>query len=224
MTAKEMVKAILDRMLLVVLVPLVAVFAAAFISYNVIEPTYTAKTTMYVLNRQNAETLAYSDLTSGALLIADYKELAVSSRVIEATKKQTGLNDLKDFDIAVSAASNTRIIAITVQGKDPNLAANVANAIAENLSACIMEVMRVENINVIDAATPPQLPSGPDKIKNILLAGSIGLAFSIGLSLLLETSNTTIKTAEDIKNVLSLPVLAKIPNLDKRRKVANGSK
>ena len=62
MTVKDAIKAVLDRILLVVLIPLVAISAAAFISYNVLEPTYTAKTTMYVLNRQNDEALAYSDL------------------------------------------------------------------------------------------------------------------------------------------------------------------
>lgn len=225
LTVKEMVKALLDRILLVVLIPLIAILLSGFISYNFLRPVYKAKTTMYVLNTQNSGTLVYSDLTSGALLIADYKELALSSRVVEATKKQTNLANIKDYNITVSAASNTRIIEITVEGNDPFIAANVANATAQNLASCIMEVMRVDNISVIDPAVPPELPSGPNKAKNMLYAAVIGLAFSIGLALLLEANNTKIKTADDVKSGLSLPVLAKIPVIpSKGRKTVHGSK
>ena len=116
----------------------------------------------------------------------DYKELATSTRVIEATKAQTGVSDFKGFDISVSALSNTRIIEIAVRGEDPVQTADVANAIARNLSDCIMEVMKVENISVIDSASPPISPSGPDKTTNILLAAAIAFAFSVALALILE--------------------------------------
>ena len=218
MTGKEIMKVIFDRIVLVVLIPFLAVAATAYLNYNVIQPTYTAKTTMYVLNKQDAKVVNYSDLESGAMLIADYKELALSTRVTEATAAQTGLPDLKAYNVSISAASNTRIIEISVEGKDPVMAANVANAIAKNLSDCITDVMRIENINVIDAAKPPLLPSGPAKIRNMVLAAIVGFVFSIGLVLLIEMSNTKLKTAEDVKETLALPVLAKIPKMEKRRK------
>jgi capsular polysaccharide biosynthesis protein len=213
-TMKEIIKALLDRIILVVIIPFVAVSVTAYISYEVLEPTYTATTTMYVLNRQSENTVNYSELMTGEMLIADYQQLALSDRVMKATAKETGLENLGGYAIDVSAASNTRIIVISVEGTDPAMAAEVANSIAGNLSDCIMDVMRVENISVIDDADPPGFPSGPNKLMNIALAGVLGLALSIFLTLVIEMMNTTIRTTEDVESALGLPVLAKVPKFE----------
>jgi len=214
-TLREIIKLILDKIVVVVVIPFIAIAVAAFINYNVIKPTYTASTSMYVLNRQS-NTLNYNDLTTGTLLIADYQQLALSGRVMSAAAVKAGIKNTREYSISVAAKSNTRIIQITVTGTDPVLSADYANAIADNLSTCIMEVMKVENISVIDRAGVPVNPSGPDKIKNIALTGVIGLALSIALVLLMDLSSSKIKTAEDVAEFLDLPVLAKIPQTRRR--------
>jgi capsular polysaccharide biosynthesis protein len=197
-----------------VIIPFIAISVTAYISYEVLVPTYTAATTMYVLNRQSEYALDYTELMTGEMLIADYQQLALSNRVMDAAAEETGLEHLGGYAINVSASDNTRIINITVEGTDPELSAKVANSIAQNLSDCIMDVMRVENISVIDKAVPPLFPSGPNKLRNIALSGILGLALSVFIALLIEMTNTTIRTTEDVEAALSLPVLAKIPMFD----------
>lgn len=219
LTLKMIVKALLKRIKWLIVIPLVAVLVTGFVNWFVIKPSYTAKTTMYVLQRQNENSINTTDLNTGAMLIADYRELASSNRVMDAVETDTGLHVRRDFSISVAPASNTRLVVISVTGKDAVEAALVANALAESLSDAILEVMRVENISVVDPATPPYSPSAPSKMRNVALAGFLGLALTVMTILVIEMTDTKIKTDEDVMEILKLPVLAKIPKNEKLRSV-----
>ena len=211
LTLRDIFKAVLDRIVFVAVVPAVAVAVTAFVCWNVLPPTYTATTTMYVLNRASDETISYTDVNTSTLLVNDYQALASSNRVVDGAAQLVGLEDLKDYKVSVSLQSSTRLISVDVEGLDPAMTANVANAIAFNLSECILDVMKVENISIIDTAVPPVSPSGPQSLRNTALAGVIGLVASVGLVLLIEAMNTKIRTADDVQEFLKLPVLSQIP-------------
>ncbi len=216
LTLHDALIAIWDRMIFVVLFSLAAAAAAAFVSWNVLPPVYTATTTMYVLSRTAEGPISYSDVSTSTLLVSDYQALATSGRVRAGAAAMVGLDNLDGFDISVYTQSSTRLIYVDVIGGDPVETANVANAIAENLSACILEVMQVENISLIDAAAPPMKPSGPNALLNTVLSGACALVLSVGIILFAEAVNTRIRTYEDAEKLLNLPVLAQIPQLDKK--------
>ena len=44
-----------------------------------------------------------------------------------------------------------------------HILAEVANAIADNVSAISQDVMKVQAVNIIDQAVAPQAPSGPKR-------------------------------------------------------------
>jgi capsular polysaccharide biosynthesis protein len=210
-TLREAFRAILDRIVFVVLIPFLAIAVTALICWNVLPSTYTATTSMYVLNRTSEGVISYTDVNTSSLLVNDYQELATSNRVQSGAANVVGMADLKDFKISISTKNSTRMIYVNVEGTDPIATANVANAIAENLSTCILEVMQVGNISIIDAAVPPTEPSGPNSLQNTLLAGILGLVLSISIVIFIEVFNTRIRTADDVDNFLKLPVLAQIP-------------
>ncbi len=216
LTLHEMFKAILDRIVFVALLPFIAIVVTAFVCWNVLPPTYTATTTMYVLNRASEGTISYTDVNTSTLLVSDYQALATSQRVQGGAAGMLGFADLEDFEISVSSQNSTRLISVNVEGTDPAVTANVANAIAANLSECILDVMQVENISIIDVATPPEEPSGPNSLRNTFLAGIVGLLISVGLVLFIEAINTHIRTAEDVETFLKLPVLAQIPKASEK--------
>ena len=217
LTLKMIIKALFSRIVFLIAIPLVAIVVTAFVNWFMIDPVYTAKTTMYVLNRQNENQVNISDLNTGAMLIADYKELATSNRVMGAVMNETGLDVRRSFDVNVASASNTRLVEISVTGKNAEESAKVANSIAANLSDAILDVMRVENISVVDPATAPLSPSAPNKTRNVAIAGFLAFALTVMVILLIEMLDTTIKTDEDVQEILKLPVLAKIPKQESRR-------
>lgn len=75
----------------------------------------------------------------------------------------------------------------------------------------ISSALRSSNIRVVDPAMIPAYPSRPAKARNIVLAFLVGLVGGIGLALLREYLDNTVKTPDDIETLARLPSLAVVP-------------
>lgn len=64
---------------------------------------------------------------------------------------------------------------------------------------------------VVSPATQPRTPVKPNKKLNIAIAAILGLMVSVFLAFILEYFDSTIKTPEDVRRHLDLPVLGSIP-------------
>jgi succinoglycan biosynthesis transport protein ExoP len=73
--------------------------------------------------------------------------------------------------------------------------------------------LRSSNIRVVDPALIPSYPSRPNKTRNILLSILVGLVGGIGLALMREYLDNTVKTPDDIETLARLPSLAVVPAL-----------
>lgn len=71
--------------------------------------------------------------------------------------------------------------------------------------------LRSSNIRVVDPAMIPSYPVRPTKARNIVLAFLVGLVGGIGLALLREYLDNTVKTPDDIETLARLPSLAVVP-------------
>lgn len=71
------------------------------------------------------------------------------------------------------------------------------------------------NISIVDLASPPQKPSSPKLLVNIVLAALLGLGFGIVTAILREALDETIATPEDVEVKLAIPVLGVVPRLEK---------
>src|SRR5262249_16742471 len=77
--------------------------------------------------------------------------------------------------------------------------------------ANIAGALKSSNIRVVDAAMVPSYPTRPAKTRNIALAFIVGLVGGIGLALLREYLDNTVKTPDDIETLARLPSLAVVP-------------
>lgn len=77
--------------------------------------------------------------------------------------------------------------------------------------AQISSGLKSSNIRIIDPAMVPSTPSRPAKTRNIALAFLVGLVGGIGLALLREYLDNTVKTPDDIETLARLPSLAVVP-------------
>ena len=73
--------------------------------------------------------------------------------------------------------------------------------------------LRSSNIRIVDPALIPGYPSRPNKTRNILMSIAVGLIGGIGLSLLREYLDNTVKTPDDVETLARLPSLAVVPAL-----------
>src|SRR2546425_12205334 len=71
--------------------------------------------------------------------------------------------------------------------------------------------LKSSNIRVIDPAMIPSTPSRPAKTRNIALSFLVGLVGGVGLALLREYLDNTVKTPDDIESLARLPSLAVVP-------------
>jgi capsular exopolysaccharide synthesis family protein len=71
--------------------------------------------------------------------------------------------------------------------------------------------LKSSNIRVVDPAMVPSYPSRPAKARNIGLSFLVGLVGGVGLALLREYLDNTVKTPDDIENLVRLPALAVVP-------------
>ena len=86
----------------------------------------------------------------------------------------------------------------------------------EEFTACVQQIMHMDNVTVIDSATVPAGPSGPAKGKNTMLCAMVGLMIALAISFLRYFLDTTIKSSDEIERYLNLPVLARIPDFTER--------
>jgi capsular exopolysaccharide synthesis family protein len=81
--------------------------------------------------------------------------------------------------------------------------------------------LTVSNIQVVDQAEVPTSPYKPNKKLNLLLAAVIGLFLGVGLAFFFEYLDNTIKTPEDVEQMIRLPSFGMVPEIsyEKRRRL-----
>jgi len=73
--------------------------------------------------------------------------------------------------------------------------------------------LKSSNIRIVERAEMPSAPVIPKRGRNYQIALVVGLALGVGLSLLFEHLDNTLKTPEDVKNTLRLPFLGMVPEV-----------
>ena len=216
MTLLELLTLLRKHLKLVIMLPIVCMVAMGLASVLMMSDTYTATTDMYVLassEGSNSSSALSSDLSASQMLTNDVATLLQSDRVMTDAADQLGLPNLRGYDITVTSESTTRVITLQVTSSDAQGSANVANALADCVSNVAQEVMNVESVNVIDEAPTPEAPSGPNRILYVAVAAMAGLFAAVAIVVLMDVVDTRVRSAEDVEELLELPVIGRIPEM-----------
>lgn len=216
MTLLELLTLLRKHLKLVIMLPIVCMVAMGLASVLMMNDTYTATTDMYVLassDGSNSSSALSSDLSASQMLTNDIATLLQSDRVMTDAADQLGLPNLRGYDITVTSESTTRVITLQVTSSDAQGSANVANALADCVSNVAQEVMNVESVNVIDEAPTPEAPSGPNRMLYVAVAAMAGLFAAVAIVVLMDVIDTRVRSAEDVEELLELPVIGRIPEM-----------
>ena len=217
MNFKEFGRILGELKLVLFVIPLVAMITSAIVSLFVLIPVYQSTTTIMVIRDQMTpfSEININTLNLNQRLARVYGELAKSRAVAEEVIKNNKLNMMPEelSSKVIVEGSDTEVLKITVKESNPEMAALIANGVAQALSGKVFKVLNVKNIQVLDPAEPAKDPVSPKVLLNILLAGIFGLALTVAIIFVREYLDDTIRTSEDVESHLELPVLGLIPEV-----------
>lgn len=214
---QDLFKTVKKRLSLIVLITVVAITLSGMVSFLFLTPIYSSSTQILV-NQTSEEAngqINTQDIQANLQLINTYsgiiKSPAILSKVIEEIDLKITPSSLNSA-VTVNVVQNSQILAISVQNSNQVKAAEIANTIATVFQEEIVTLMNVDNVNILAPAEIPEKPSPikPNPKLNMALAAVVGLMLGIGIAFLLEYLDTTMKTEQDIEDILGLPILGLI--------------
>lgn len=211
----EIVHILFGRLWIVLGVGFVTALICFSVSAYVLAPVFESTTKIYILNKTDNSAVTYTDVQMGTQLTKDYAELISSRYVLEKVVEELSLEDMEYKDlmkkVSVNTPVDTRVVSITVEHTNPELAMRIANCIREVAGEHIQNVMDIEAVNVVETANMPVEKSGPSVLKWTLAGGIAGAFLACAVILILFLLDDTIKSSEDVEKYLGVSTLAMIP-------------
>lgn len=222
----------ISKIFIVIITFVIAVSTSIVYSKFVKVPKYNSYTTIVLTrsgdstNEQNAS-ITQNDITLNQKLVATYREIIKSRRVLGQVKENLGLDisvgELSS-NISVTNPDSTELIKITVSGKNKEEVKDITNEIARVFSKEIEEIYDIKNVSIIDTAIEANSPYNMNIVKETLIASVIGIVLGLGIVFIMFYFDTTIKNAEEISEKVGLPLLGVVPKVDTGKKKKNKKK
>ncbi len=116
-----------------------------------------------------------------------------------------------------------RAIQYNIMKREADTNRELYNALLQRMKeAGVSAGITAGNIQVVDQAELPTNPFKPNKRLNLLLALVVGLFLGVGLAFFFEYLDNTVKTPEDVEQLVRLPSFGMIPEIAyERRKRLN---
>lgn len=216
---QEIIKILKKHIGLIFATTIGAGLLAAIISFFILTPIYQADTQILVSQQSDTQqNLTTNEIQSNLQLINTYNVIIKSPAILSIVIDELDLNTTPDVltnKITVSNANNSQVVNISVQDEQPNVAVDIANTVAEVFQNEIPQLMNVDNVNILSAAAYSESPSPvkPNKMLNIAIALIVGLMIGVGVAVLLEFLDVTVKTESEVEELLGLPVLGMISTI-----------
>lgn len=207
-----------------ILVPsiVIAIVASWVYTANFVTPLYTSSAKILILSKQAPEYYTSTDFSISTFISNDFVEIIQDTPIIDLTAKDLGRKYKTSFlkeNIKVEKLEDTRIILIKASSPDPSDSKKIADSICNNAKERLVEIMKLDSVEIIKEGDIPYAPSSPNLLNNIGLAILVAFMLAECGILLNFIFNNKLSSAEDVENCLGLSVLASIPyNQSKNKK------
>ena len=215
---QKLLLAYLRRWWLVVLCGLVAALGTLYVTANHITPMYRAGVMVYVNNSRSDQVIEYmssSNLTASKQLVNTYTKIissdTVLSKVVVDCNLPYSVDQVRGM-MTTAQVDDTELFQVFITHEDPEVAAQVANAIAEVAPAEIEEFVEGSSTKIIDYAKIPTSRYSPSYRKNTVLGGVIGVVAAVLYITLRYLLDVRIKDSEDMEMLFDIPILGQIPD------------
>ena len=211
---REVFFALRKRLLLIIAACIIGAAIAGACTMFLMTPVYTSTASVLVLSKETTLT-SIADIQLGTQLTNDYKVLIRSTSVLEDVIDDLNLDTSADSlrqRVNVTNPDGTRILDISVNSSEPEMARDIVNDVAAVSSAFIGDKMEVVPPKIIEYGKVPEVQTSPSLKKNVVIGFLIGLVLSAGIVILITVMDDTIKSEDDLQNYLGISMLASIPD------------
>ena len=226
---RELALTLFKRIWIIILCAVILGASALVYTANFVTPKYQSNVTIYVNNNSSIEGnyISSSDLAVALRLVTTYVNIIQSNTVLEKVIAETGLNlstDQVRGMISAEVVGETEMFRVTVTTPNPQMSADLANAIARIAPDEISEIIEGSSAKIIDYARVPTSRSSPNYASNTVVGALVGAFLAIAVIVLQNALNVRVGSEDDLQKICEIPVLGVIPNLsedvkDNRKKV-----
>jgi len=217
---KDLFATLKKRALLILTITVLAVLVSGVTSFFLLTPIYQSSTQLLV-NQSKDEGTPYNatEIQANLQFIETYnvimKSPAILDKVIDELELDMSPAALGE-KITVASEQNSQVVKVSVTDENPEMAALIANTVADTFQKDIVKIMNVDNVSILAKAevSDQASPIKPQPLMNIAVALVVGLLLGVGIAFLLEYLDNTIKTEQDIERILEMPVIGVIGQIE----------
>jgi len=161
--------------------------------------------------------------------VKSYADVITTPKVLDPVIKTLKLDTTAaklGTQITATVPLDTVLIEVAVTNTNPRVAAEVADAVGTQFTSTVADLESVTKgtsspvkVTVVSTPTVPTTPISPKPTRNLALGVVLGLLLGIGLALLRDLLDTTIKSEKDCADVTDATVIGGIafdPDAPKR--------
>lgn len=220
---QDMIKIFKNRWKVIVVIMTIITLITGGISFWVIKPVYKVNTKVFIgKDESKDEKYSNNDIEMYQKLLTTYAELIKTNDLIKNTINGKNLDvtttEVSD-NLVVTPRTDTQILQISFENNNNLLAKEVLVALVDEFIKEAKLLIPNGTIRVIESAELPQYPVSPNNVKNIGFGFLGGLVVGVIISLLMEYMDDTLKTKEQIEQIMGISVIGVIPCEGKRHKI-----
>ncbi|MFD2413511.1 Wzz/FepE/Etk N-terminal domain-containing protein [Paenibacillus rhizoplanae] len=222
-TILDYINLIKKKLWLIMVFVLISCATTFYVSKNFVAPVYSASGQLLVNNVVNVpESNNLNALNFSLNLIESYKEIMKSPTLMKSVIAEHPEFGLTAGQLAaklqIKSSEKSQVINLSVEDKDYGTAATIVNAVSQTFIRSLPALMNLNNVTFL---TPADLAAQPQPVNggvtmNILISFVVSLMAAVGIILLMETLNGTLRNEKEAEFELGLPVIASIPAIRKR--------
>ena len=219
---EEVFRILMQKIVWIILGAVICGIGGFVVNWFVLKPVYQADAMIIVNTRDEQNVVVTNDqINSAKQLVNTYEVILKSDTVIEQVLNAVISRGLVSSDkyttkdikkkVTVSPVNNTQVMQISAKDNDPEVALALVDEILTTAPSIIIRTVKAGSVEVVSTPKLNPIPVSPKKMRNLALCVFAGGAVTAAFFILKELLDNTIKTDEDIRNKLNLPVLGVIP-------------
>lgn len=221
---QEIFNLLMKKIVWIILCAAICGIVGFVLNWFVFKPVYQADAMIIVNTREEQNVLITNDqINSARQLVNTYEVILKSDTVLDQvlsalnvrglnTNNRLSVNSIKS-KITVSPVNNTQVMKISAQHNDPELALAMVDELLTVAPSIIIRTVKAGSVEVVSFPKLQTNPVAPKKTRNLALCVAGGAIAAAAFFVIRDLLDNTVKTDEDIRKKLDMPVLGVIPKV-----------